>query len=56
VPADLLDAIRFYRTTIDVNVHSWHKADIERISCYILAYVTVLSVGSVMISRFNISI
>jgi hypothetical protein len=29
VPADLLDAIGFYRTAIDVNVRFWHKADIQ---------------------------
>jgi len=28
VPADLLDAIGFYRTAIDVNVRFWYKADI----------------------------
>ncbi len=29
VPADLLDAIGFYRAAIDVNVRFWHKADIR---------------------------
>jgi hypothetical protein len=29
VPADLLDAIGFYRTAIDTTVRFWHKADIE---------------------------
>ncbi len=29
VPADLLDAIGFYRTAIDANVRFWHKADIQ---------------------------
>jgi len=29
VPADLLDAIGFYRTAIDVNVRFWHKADVH---------------------------
>ena len=36
VPADLLDAIGFYRTAIDVNVHFWHKADIRLVDIVLL--------------------